>query len=111
MKAGTLRQILLITDGCSNHGEPSASQLAKEGITINVIVLWKMMIDEKDLRKSKIAGSGGGVSQKSNPSSCPKPSNGDPKASSNYTGVINRELQQMLGDSRAWKIFRRKTRK
>ena len=28
MKTGTLRQILLITDGCSNHGEDPASVAA-----------------------------------------------------------------------------------
>ena len=51
MKAGTLRQILLITDGCSNQGEdPSAmAAMAREqGITVNVIgVVDNDVIDEK----------------------------------------------------------------
>ena len=40
MKTGTFKQILLITDGCSNHGEDpiAMAALAKEqGITVNVI--------------------------------------------------------------------------
>ena len=40
MKTGTLKQILLITDGCSNQGEDpiAMAALAKEhGITVNVI--------------------------------------------------------------------------
>ena len=40
MRKGTLRQILLITDGCSNKGEDPASVAAlcyEQGITVNVI--------------------------------------------------------------------------
>ncbi|GAB6891507.1 hypothetical protein JCM14450A_25130 [Geobacillus stearothermophilus] len=40
MRKGTLRQILLITDGCSNHGEDPAAMAAlarEQGITVNVI--------------------------------------------------------------------------
>ena len=70
---------MLITDGCSNHGEePSAmAELAREqGITINVIgVMENDVIDEKGLKEiEKIAGSGGGVSQVVYSQSCPKPS-------------------------------------
>lgn len=40
MKTGTLKQILLITDGCSNQGEDPAQVatiIAEQGITVNVI--------------------------------------------------------------------------
>ncbi len=53
MSAGKLKQILLITDGCSNQGEDPVAMaaLAKEkGITVNVIgVMENDVIDEKGL--------------------------------------------------------------
>ncbi|MGG4266017.1 VWA domain-containing protein [Peribacillus simplex] len=107
MKAGTLRQILLITDGCSNHGEePSAmAELAREqGITINVIgVMENDVIDEKGLKEiEKIAGSGGGVSQIVYAQQLSQTVQMVTQKAMTQTiqGVINRELQQILGDSR-----------
>lgn len=107
MKAGTLRQILLITDGCSNHGEePSAmAELArKQGITINVIgVMENDVIDEKGLKEiEKIAGSGGGVSQIVYAQQLSQTVQMVTQKAMTQTiqGVINRELQQILGDSR-----------
>ena len=40
MKTGTVKQILLLTDGCSNQGESPTAMAAlarEEGITVNVI--------------------------------------------------------------------------
>lgn len=107
MKAGTLRQVLLITDGCSNHGEEPASvaTLAREqGITINVIgVLENDVIDEKGLKEiEKIAGAGGGVSQIVYAQQLSQTVQMVTQKAMTQTiqGVINRELQQILGDSR-----------
>ncbi|WP_280530143.1 VWA domain-containing protein [Oceanobacillus sp. J11TS1] len=69
MKAGTLKQILLLTDGCSNKGEDPAvvAGLAnQQGITVNVIgILDDDQTEEPEgLREVEdIAVSGGGVSQ------------------------------------------------
>jgi len=68
MYTGKIRQILLITDGCSNQGEDpiAMAALAKEqGITVNVIgVVEQDIIDEKGMTEIEgIALSGGGVSQ------------------------------------------------
>ena len=53
MYTGKIRQILLITDGCSNQGDDpiAMAALAKEqGITVNVIgVMEKDVIDEKGI--------------------------------------------------------------
>lgn len=107
MKAGTLRQVLLITDGCSNHGEEPASvaTLAREqGITINVIgVLENDVIDENGLKEiEKIAGAGGGVSQIVYAQQLSQTVQMVTQKAMTQTiqGVINRELQQILGDSR-----------
>lgn len=69
MKAGTLKQILLITDGCSNKGEDPAAVAglaSQQGITVNVIGI----LDDDQTEQPEglqevedIAGAGGGVSQ------------------------------------------------
>ncbi|MGE7663886.1 VWA domain-containing protein [Peribacillus sp. NPDC097197] len=107
MKAGTLRQVLLITDGCSNHGEEPASVAAlarEQGVTINVIgVLENDVIDEKGLKEiEKIAGAGGGVSQIVYAQQLSQTVQMVTQKAMTQTiqGVINRELQQILGDSR-----------
>ncbi|KKB39415.1 hypothetical protein QY95_02438 [Bacillus thermotolerans] len=68
MKQGTIRQILLLTDGCSNNGEdPSAmAVLAREqGITVNVIgIIDEDASNQRGLHEiDQIALSGGGISQ------------------------------------------------
>lgn len=68
MKTGTVRQILLITDGCSNYGEDPLvmAALAKEqGITVNVIgVMLNDTIDDRARQEIEgIAAQGGGISQ------------------------------------------------
>jgi von Willebrand factor type A domain. len=64
----TLRQILLITDGCSNTGEDplAMAALAKEqGITVNVVgVIDRDRLDDRARREIEgIADRGGGISQ------------------------------------------------
>ena len=64
MYTGKIRQILLITDGCSNQGDDpiAMAALAKEqGITVNVIgVMEQDVIDEKGMNEIEgIAMSGG----------------------------------------------------
>lgn len=69
MDKGTLRQILLITDGCSNRGEnpvQCAKHAYEKGITVNVIGI----LDETETYANnslqeveQIAAAGGGVSQ------------------------------------------------
>lgn len=69
MSKGTLRQILLITDGCSNSGENpihSAANAFKNGITVNVIGILDDEDNEMDSsleEVEEIALAGGGVSQ------------------------------------------------
>jgi len=69
VKKGTLKQILLITDGCSNKGEdPSATAaLAHEqGVTVNVIGILDDDQTEEPMGLKEvedIAMAGGGISQ------------------------------------------------
>lgn len=69
MGKGTLRQILLITDGCSNSGESPvhyASVAFDSGITVNVIGVLDDFEDERSHsldEVEKIAKAGGGISQ------------------------------------------------
>ncbi|MDF2607601.1 MAG: hypothetical protein K0S34_1797 [Bacillales bacterium] len=68
MKTGTLKQILLITDGCSNQGENPVAMAAlanEEGITVNVIgVLQNEDLDSSAEREiEEIARAGNGISQ------------------------------------------------
>ena len=107
MKAGTLRQILLITDGCSNQGENPASMAAlarEQGITVNVIgVVDQDVIDEKGLKEIEyIASSGGGVSQivYSKQLSQTVQMVTQKAMTQTIQGVINRELQHILGGAK-----------
>lgn len=68
MEVGTIRQVLLITDGGSNSGEnpaKTAARLFKAGITVNVIGI----VSEHETHNSsydeitEIATAGGGLSQ------------------------------------------------
>jgi Ca-activated chloride channel family protein len=104
VRKGTLRQILLITDGCSNHGEDpiAMAALAKEqGITINVIgVLDQDIIDENGLREIEgIALSGGGVSQVVYAKQLSQTVQMVTRKAMTQTlqGVVNQELKQILG--------------
>jgi Ca-activated chloride channel homolog len=104
MGKGKLRQILLITDGCSNHGEDPVAMaaLAKEqGITVNVIgVLDQDTIDESGLREIEgIALSGGGISQVVYAKQLSQTVQMVTRKAMTQTlqGVVNKELKQILG--------------
>lgn len=103
MSKGTLRQILLITDGCSNDGEdPTAmAALAKEqGVTVNVIgVVENDSIGDRGVREiESIALSGGGISQIVYAEQLSQTVQMVTRKAMTQTiqGVVNRELQQIF---------------
>ncbi|MDQ0233294.1 VWA domain-containing protein [Metabacillus malikii] len=104
MKKGHLKQILLITDGCSNQGEDpiAMAALAKEqGITVNVIgVLEENVIDHEAIQEIEgIAMSGGGVHQIVYAHQLSQTVQMVTRQAMTQTlqGVVNKELQQILG--------------
>ena len=104
MKAGTLKQILLITDGCSNQGEDPVAMAAlarEEGITVNVIgVMENDIIDERGMREiERIALSGGGISQIVYAAKLAQTVQMVTRKAMTQTlhGVVNRELMNILG--------------
>lgn len=106
MKPSTLKQILLITDGCSNQGaDPSAmAALAREqGITVNVIgVMENDTIDEQGIKEIEaIAAAGGGVSQIVYAEALSHTVQMVTRKAMTTTiqGVVNKELKQILGRS------------
>ena len=106
MRTGTLKQILLITDGCSNQGEDpiAMAALAKEqGITVNVIgVMENDVIDESGLQEIEgISMSGGGVSQVVYAQQLSQTVQMVTRKAMTQTlqGVVNKELKQILGQS------------
>lgn len=105
MKTGTIKQILLITDGCSNHGEDPVAMaaLAREfGITVNVIgVMENDIIDEQGVREIEgIAQQGGGVSQIVYSQVLSQTVQMVTRKAMTQTlqGVVNQELRQILGN-------------
>ena len=107
MYTGKIRQILLITDGCSNQGEDPIAMAAlarEEGITVNVIgVMEQDMIDEKGMTEiESIAISGGGVSQIVYAQQLSQTVQMVTRKAMTQTiqGVVNQELQQILGRSK-----------
>ena len=106
MYTGKIRQILLITDGCSNQGDDPIAMAAlarEQGITVNVIgVMEQDTIDEKGMTEIEgIAMSGGGVSQIVYAQQLSQTVQMVTRKAMNQTiqGVVNRELQQILGRS------------
>lgn len=104
MYTGKIRQILLITDGCSNQGEDPVAMAAlakEEGITVNVIgVMDQDIIDDKGMKEiENIALSGGGVSQIVYAQQLSQTVQMVTRKAMTQTiqGVVNRELQQILG--------------
>jgi len=104
MKTGTLKQVLLITDGCSNQGEDpiAMATLAKEqGISVNVIgVMEQDVIDDQGLKEIEgIAMAGGGVSQVVYAQQLSQTVQMVTRKAMTQTlqGVVNKELQQILG--------------
>jgi Ca-activated chloride channel family protein len=106
MKTGTLRQILLITDGCSNEGADPAAMAAlarEQGITVNVIgVMENDLINEQGIREIEaIASSGGGVSQIVYTKQLSQTVQMVTRKAMTQTiqGLVNQELKQILGSS------------
>lgn len=104
-RQGTLKQILLITDGCSNQGEDpvAIAALAKEqGITVNVIgVVEDNPISQQGINEIKeIAMSGGGISQVVYTKQLAKTVQMVTRKAMTQTlhGVVNKELKTILGE-------------
>lgn len=104
MKKGTLKQILLITDGCSNTGEDPKATAAlanQQGLTINVIGI---MEDGRDNPESlreveEIALAGGGMSRIVYQETLARTVQMVTRQAMTQTiqGFINKELEQILG--------------
>lgn len=106
MRKGTLKQILLITDGCSNQGEDpiAMAALAKEqGITVNVIgVMENDTIGDKGKQEIEgIAMSGGGISQVVYAKALSQTVQMVTRKAMTQTlqGVVNSELKHILGSN------------
>lgn len=105
MKTGTLKQILLITDGCSNKGEDPAAVATlalQQGVTVNVIgVLENEQSEQPEGLEEveEIALSGGGVSQIVYAKSLSQTVQMVTRQAMTQTlqGVVNQELKQILG--------------
>ncbi|MBD1383184.1 vWA domain-containing protein [Metabacillus arenae] len=104
MSRGNIKQILLITDGCSNQGEDPIAMAAfasEQGITVNVIgVLEENVIDEEAVQEIEgIAMSGGGVSQIVYAQQLSQTVQMVTRKAMTQTlqGVVNKELQSILG--------------
>lgn len=105
MKKGTLRQILLLTDGNSNQGEDPTETAAlafQQGITVNVIGILDFDESEEShglQEVEDIALAGGGVSQIVYSEALSQTVQMVTKQAMNQTlqGVVNKELQQILG--------------
>ncbi len=105
-KAATLRQILVVTDGCSNVGMSpvAAATLAREqGITVNVIGV----IDREEMGAQgereirEIAQAGGGLSDIVYPAQLTQTVQMLTRKAMTRTiqHVVNKELKEILGDS------------
>lgn len=106
MRKGTLKQILLLTDGCSNHGEDPIAMAAlanEHGITVNVIgVVEESVIDQEAMKEIEgIAASGGGVSQVVYAHQLSQTVQMVTRKAMTQTlqGVVNQELKHILGKS------------
>lgn len=107
VEVGTLRQILLITDGCSNSGEnpvTTAARLFKAGIVVNVIGI----VNENEANTNsydeinQIATAGGGVSQIVFEEDLSQTVQAVTVQAMSQTiqGVVNKELTQIFGEER-----------
>ncbi|GAF66503.1 hypothetical protein BTS2_3404 [Bacillus sp. TS-2] len=106
MSKGTLKQILLLTDGHSNDGEDpvAIAALAREqGITVNVIgILDQEHLNEHGKKEiDDISLAGGGVSQIVYAKQLAKTVQMVTRKAMTQTlhGVVNQELKQILGRS------------
>ncbi|KGX85492.1 vWA domain-containing protein [Pontibacillus litoralis] len=108
MNKGTIKQILLITDGCSNQGEDPAavaSLALQQGITVNVIgVLENDQTEQPEGLEEveEISLSGGGVSQIVYAKALSQTVQMVTRQGMTQTlqGVVNQELQSILGSGK-----------
>ncbi|SDZ66326.1 Ca-activated chloride channel family protein [Evansella caseinilytica] len=107
MSKGTLRQLLLLTDGCSNSGEDpvAIAALAKEeGVTVNVIGIVNdgEMSEHGITEVEAIAKSGGGISQIVYARQLSQTVQMVTRKAMTQTihGVVNREIAQILGEEK-----------
>lgn len=109
MERGTLRQILLLTDGCSNSGVSpiqTAKQSFERGVVVNVIGILEKNQSETDSSFQEIeaiARAGGGVSQivyKENLSQTVQAVTRQ-AMSQTLQGVVHKELQHIFGEERS----------
>ncbi|HLS66787.1 MAG TPA: hypothetical protein VK029_07345 [Pseudogracilibacillus sp.] len=109
MEKGTLRQILLITDGCSNRGE-SPVQCAKRayenGITVNVIGILdesESYVNHSLQEVELIAEAGGGVSQVIYKEDLSRTVQAVTRQAMNETlqGFVHKELANIFGTERS----------
>lgn len=109
MAKGTLRQILLITDGCSNSGEnpvESARHAFKNGITVNVIGILDDDHTEMDSsleEVEEIAHAGGGISQIVYKEDLSQTVQTVTRQAMSQTlqGFVNKELANIFGEERS----------
>lgn len=109
MSKGTLRQILLITDGCSNSGEnpvDSATFAFKNGMTVNVIGILEDELSEADSgleEVEQIAAAGGGISQIVFKEELSQTVQAVTRQAMTQTlqGFVNKELTQIFGENRS----------
>ena len=106
MSKGRLKQILLITDGCSNQGEDPVEMatLGKDqGIVVNVIgVIGEGESSRGSIQEVEdIALAGGGISQIVKAKQLSQTVQMVTRKAMTQTikGVINQELQQILGEN------------
>lgn len=104
MKKGKLKQILLITDGCSNEGTDPiavASMVGEYGITINVIgILDDHSLGDRGMKEiQEIASAGGGIHQVVHSQQLPKTVQMVTRKAMTQTiqQVVNKELRHILG--------------
>lgn len=104
MTRGKLRQVLLITDGCSNRGEDPAavaSFLKEKGIVVNVIGVLDHGEREHGMKEvEEIALCGGGVSQIVYASQLSQTVQMVTRQAMTQTlhGVVHQELRDILGE-------------
>lgn len=102
-----MKQVLLITDGCSNVGQDPvevARELVKENITVNVIgIIDHGMIGEKGIAEvQSIARAGNGLCEIVQSHDLTYTVQAMTQQAMNLTieHVVNRQLTQLLGDQR-----------
>lgn len=105
MRLGTIKQILIITDGCSNMGESpvAMASLAKEhGITVNVIgVVQEGKMGNDGMKEIEgIALAGGGISQVVYATQLSQTVQMVTHKAMTQTlqGIVNKQLKQILGN-------------